>query len=67
MDLRNRINTPCKHMFVVNPKILRPPGAEIIFARENACTLMKYGNTGNMENFLMRGAKMSQILTILVK
>jgi len=32
MDLRNRINTPCKHMFVVNPKILRPPGAEIIFA-----------------------------------
>ena len=30
MDLRNRINTPCKPLFVVKPKILRPSGAEIL-------------------------------------
>ena len=30
MDIKNRVDTPCKSMFVVNPKILRPSGAEIL-------------------------------------
>ena len=30
MDPRNRFKTPCEHIFAINPKILRIPGAEII-------------------------------------
>ena len=42
MDLRNRINTPCKPLFVVNPKILRPSGAEILAcARFAKCVVAK--------------------------
>ena len=29
MDPGNRSNTPCKPMFAINPKIIRPSGAEI--------------------------------------
>ena len=39
MDLRNRFNTPCKLIFAINPKILRPPGADILIM---CCREMRY-------------------------
>ena len=44
LDSTNRLRGICKHMFSINPEILRPPWTEIAVTREGAY-LSRYADT----------------------